>query len=443
MHSDENFAPTTLPEERRLRSVLKWCSFVVSVFVVLFILLTLDKAALTPSDITSSWFEAWGTWAGGLVTGAAFLIAAYSVAVSGAHAHKDRAEAAAVRENQDMAQARLLVVHQVDMPRLPQSFRFFRIDNRSNDWFFDVTVPFAERHNEGEEMSLLTKDAFTGPGTVTMEFLPEEVFLSPYRTEDEHDTWNTEVRVYAAPGSPIRFSVYYTDAKGLRWKQSLDGKIERVLSATAVPAPRRADSEQPFSQIRTLTPEEAKASRTGGPDVPDFDDEADNAAEIEAVGRVIVNSWTPVIRIGAPIIRPDFAEPELLSIEIGYTPEAPQPWYAYFKEGLRAVRISSNQSRSQGPIQAAIFKAADKSDVPHVVEGFDAAIRSANERFETEDIARIREHLAKVDAESEASKAQQAELDDLAEQFRKPGRLPWDYRDLQNSEDDDSDDTSL
>lgn len=439
MVDDADSDPARLPEERRLTVVLKWCSFVVGAFVVLFILLTLDKAALTPGDITSSWFEAWGTWFGGLVTGAAFLIAAYSVAVSGAHAHRDREEAASVRENQDMAQARLLVVYPVDMPRLPQSFRFFRIDNRSKDWFFDVTVPFVERYQEDEEMSLLTSAAFSGPGTVTMEFLPEEVFLSPYRTNDQHDTWNTEVRVYAKPGSPIRFAVYYTDANGLRWKQSLDGKIERVLSTTAVPAPRRGDSEQPYSQVQILTPEEAKAHRIGGPDVPDFDDEDGvGSAEVEAVGRIILNNWTPVTRIGPPIIKPHDSDPELLSIEIGYAPDAPQPWYRYLKEGLRAAGISSNQSHSQGPYQSSTFKAA-RSAVPRVIEGFNAAVRSANERFETEDLARIREHIAKVDAALDAANARQAELDDLAEQFSEPGRLPWDQRDLPRPDGDDND----
>lgn len=429
--------PEQLPEERRLSAVLKWCSLVVGGFVVLFVLLTLDKAALTPGDITSSWFEAWGTWAGGLVTGAAFLVAAYSVAVSGAHAHKDRAEAAEVRENQDMAQARLLVVYPVDMPRLPQSFRFFRIDNRSKDWFFDVTVPFAERYQQNEEMSLLTKEAFTGHGTVTMEFLPEEVFLSPYRTNDEGDTWNTEVRVYAAPDTPVRFSVYYTDANGLRWKQSLDGKIERVLSTTAVPAPRRADSEQPYSQIQVITHEEAKALQLGGPGVPGFDDEDDDIDpfEIEAVGRVILEAWKPVTRIGAPIITPHNSDPDaLLVVEVGYAPDAPDSWHQYFTKALRDAGLGSHQGHSQGPHQSMTFNAA-ASAVPLVIEKFDAAIESANERFEAVDIERIREHFAKADAVQEAAAARQVELDKLAEQFRKPGRLPWDPRSEDSSDD--------
>ena len=405
---------------------------------MLFIVLTFAKAALTPGDITSSWFETWGTWFGGLVTGAAFLIAAYSVAVSGAHAHKDRAEAAAVRENQDMAQARLLVVYPVDMPRQPQSFRFFRIDNRSKDWFFDVSVPSVERYQDGEEMSLLTPEAFSGPGTVTMEFLPEEVFLSPYRTNDQSDTWNTEVRVYAKPGSPVRFAVYYTDANGLRWKQDLDGQIERVLSTTAVPAPRIADSVQPYSQIQTITPEEAKAHRIGGPDVPDLDDENGDSAATETLARNIVHGWTPVRRVGAPILGRHHSDPELLAIEIGYAPDAPQTWYQYFRDGLRGAGIRSNQSHSQGPYQSSTFE-APRSALPRVIEGFDAAVKSANERFEMDDLARLRERLAHFDAVRDAAIARQTELDDLADQFREPGRLPWDQRNVTHADEDASD----
>ncbi|OBG82123.1 hypothetical protein A5699_06970 [Mycobacterium sp. E802] len=225
-----------------------------------------------------------------------------------------------------------------------------------------------------------------------------------------------------------------TDANGLRWKQTLDGKIERVLSTTAVPAPRTADSVQPYSQIQTITPEEAKAHRFGGPDVPDFgDEESGDSAETETAARNIVNDWTPVKRIGAPIVEPHHSDPKLLAIEIGYAPDAPQPWYQYFRDGLRAAGIRSNQSHSQGPYQSSTFEAA-RSALPLVIEGFDAAVKSANERFETEHLVRLRERLAKLDA----ANARQGELDNLAEHFREPGRLPWDQRDLTHPGDDDN-----
>jgi hypothetical protein len=89
--------PTRFREERQFTSVLVgWCT-TAATFLFLFILLTLIKAARTPSDITVNWFAAWGTWAGGLATAAAFLIAAYSIAVASAHAHVDRQEAAKIR----------------------------------------------------------------------------------------------------------------------------------------------------------------------------------------------------------------------------------------------------------------------------------------------------------------------------------------------------------
>jgi hypothetical protein len=145
-----------------------------------------------------------------------------------------------------------LIVYQVDMPTQPQSYRFYRIDNRSDGLFFDVTVPFAERYYESDtQTSRLTPEAFSGPGDVTMEYLPQGGLLAPYRQRSENDVWFTEVRVYAKPGTPVWFAVQYTDAAGRQWKQHFGGQIERVITTQAVPAPpRKADSVQPQSQLR-------------------------------------------------------------------------------------------------------------------------------------------------------------------------------------------------
>lgn len=51
-----------------------------------------------------------------------------------------------------------------------------------------------------------------------------------------------------------------------------------------------------------------------------------------------------------------------------------------------------------------------------------------------DDLVRLRERLAKLDA----ANARQGELDNLAEHFREPGRLPWDQRDLTHPGDDDN-----
>ena len=74
------------------------------------------------------------------MTGAAFLIAAYSIAVSSAHACEDRQEAARIQASKDMAQVRLLTIYPVDLPRQPSRMRYYRIDNRSSGLFFDVSV---------------------------------------------------------------------------------------------------------------------------------------------------------------------------------------------------------------------------------------------------------------------------------------------------------------
>ncbi|MCF8786749.1 hypothetical protein, partial [Rhodococcus ruber] len=65
-----------LPEERHFQRVLKTVVIAVAVFMLAFLVLTGVKSVRSPQDITSNWFVAWGTWAGGLSTAAAFLIAA-------------------------------------------------------------------------------------------------------------------------------------------------------------------------------------------------------------------------------------------------------------------------------------------------------------------------------------------------------------------------------
>ncbi len=124
-----------------------------------------------------------------------------------------------------MAQARLLIVHEVDMPDQPQSFRFYRIDDRSKDLFFDVKVPFVERYYQSDtEIDRLTPESAAN----TLEFLPDGVLLTPYRTQTQLEAWCTEVRVYSIPEKPVRFAVHYTDAAGLRWKQHVDPHHRRL-----------------------------------------------------------------------------------------------------------------------------------------------------------------------------------------------------------------------
>jgi hypothetical protein len=171
-----------LREERQFTKVLVATCAIASGFLLVFVVLTLVKAACTPRDITAGYFSAWGTWAGGLATAAAFLIAAYSVAVASAHAREDRREAARVRENNDMAQARLLTIYKVEIPDSISSLATYRIENRSHDYFFDVTVPFADspdQSNAGFERR--TPELVTSENRLH-EFLPNGELLTAYRS---------------------------------------------------------------------------------------------------------------------------------------------------------------------------------------------------------------------------------------------------------------------
>lgn len=75
-----------LPEEQTFKAILIGAIVGVALLAVAFVALTAVKAARSPHDISSNWFVAWGTWAGGLGTAAAFLIAAASITERSANA---------------------------------------------------------------------------------------------------------------------------------------------------------------------------------------------------------------------------------------------------------------------------------------------------------------------------------------------------------------------
>jgi pheromone shutdown protein TraB len=82
-----------LPEERQFKYVLIGVAITVALFALAFVVLTVVKSSRSPQDITANWFVAWGTWAGGLGTAAAFLIAAFSISVASAHSRFHRRQA--------------------------------------------------------------------------------------------------------------------------------------------------------------------------------------------------------------------------------------------------------------------------------------------------------------------------------------------------------------
>ncbi|YCN58380.1 hypothetical protein AB9M10_13895 [Rhodococcus erythropolis] len=102
-----------LPEERQFKYVLIGVAITVALFALAFVVLTVVKSSRSPQDITANWFVALGTWAGGLGTAAAFLIAAFSISVASAHSRFHRRQAVN-REDEAMAQARLLTIYKVE-----------------------------------------------------------------------------------------------------------------------------------------------------------------------------------------------------------------------------------------------------------------------------------------------------------------------------------------
>lgn len=423
-----------LPEERQFSAVLLVVCALLSAFLCMFAVMTFRKWKLSPQDIAASWFEAWGTWAGGLMTGAAFLIAAYSIAVSSAHSREDRYQASRIQESKDVAQARLLTVYQVDMPDQPSSMRFFRIDNRSNDRFFDVSVNEVIRSKEGVEQGRLDSSSARN----TLQFLPHAELLTAYRTQDANASWFTEVRIYAAPDEDVQFSVDYTDAAGNQWKQQIDGRIERVITKQAVPqSPRKADFVQPHSQIRILTDQEAKEMGLAGSlqrQLTGEDDTLLDDGEIELSSGQLA-AWLRVGRIGTP--RAVAASPDQIILEIPYGPKPPawHPWTRYFRDALKRNGLADKaiQFHSQGDVEEVRLQ-VPLTELESTIETVSRTIDLANAEFEAREHPRA---VAIVQAKKEAEKSAaefQARLDERVGKFAAPGRVPWHRNAAQRAE---------
>lgn len=417
-----------LPEERQFQHVLAGCCAIVALFLFAFIYLTVFKRALAPHDVTAAWFAAWGSWGAGLATATAFLIAASSVRVTAAQARADRRDAALVRQSQDMAQARLLMIYQADVPDQPASHHIYRIDNRSKDLFFDVSVPYVERYYRSDtEIGRLTPESVGN----TLQRLPQGELLTPYRTQSRSEGWFTEVRVDARPGTP-RFAVHYTDASGLSWRQHLGGKIERVQSTQAVPGPpRKADTVQPSSPLRVITQKEAaKESPLRFPnDVP----EEVLQLALESVAPDIVQTWSRVSGIGTPKADPIDRQANLVRLQIAYGPTGPDPWGNYLAEKLGSEGIPSFGSMDFGDVQTIILDVIE-DDISRMVEVVYEAIAHANDRFEEHDLPAARAAIDRVAAREQAAAERRARIDNLVARYAKPGRAPWEQTTPESSQ---------
>lgn len=407
-----------LPEESQFRTLLWGACLIALLFLSAFVMLTACKARLSPADITANWFAAWGQWAGGLATAVAFLIAAYSIVVTGAHARRDRRDAALIRSDNDMAQARLLTIFKVERPKVPQSLATFRIENRSKDVFFDVKVPFVDCPYGG------TIERRT-PGHIEAEnrlheHIPDEQLLVPFRSRTDQEIWFTLVTVHTSDWRQVKFAVEYTDAAGRSWRQHYGGSIERILTTEAMPV-READRFDPVPQIRMLSPEESKElSRQ----FPARLSEAERKAMFREMAPAIVEAWTPVVRVGIP--RPDVLLDGLddgtMFLEIDYAPVPPPQWKEHFSQGLQTVGTTVNgyASSSLSLVETVTFQVPD-AELESVVRAVDLAIAFANEQFELNELEAARTIVAELDAESTAAttlateaEARQTALDERA-----------------------------
>jgi hypothetical protein len=411
-----------LREERVFNNVLMSCLFVAAVFILAFLVLTLTKAAEAADDITANWFAAWGTWAGGLATAEAFLIAAASIAVASAHARVDRQTAADIRGDDEMAQARMLTVFRVNIPGALSGINTFRVENRSQQYFFDVHVPFIEYPNSaGDDIERRTPELVMAENRLH-EWLPKGDTLTPYLSTTDAERWFTEVVVHTANWREAKFCVEYTDAAGRRWLQPYGGPVERLLTNEAILV-RDADRFQAPYQARPLTEEEKK--QRGIFDEGTLNDDDDF---LEAVGPALVSTWRRVERVGRPRIRRcPHIDQNLRSVQIGYTPPPPPFWDAYFSKGIQGLSQAGGLNFSSGggsSINTVTIRCAE-SDIPQVMSAVDEAIECANEQFEVNELSAARRAIEKRASEAEVKASENARLDELSARYERPGSAPW------------------
>lgn len=411
-----------LREERVFAHVWVGCLLIAAIFVVTFLVLTIAKALVEPHDITANWFAAWGTWAGGLATAEAFLIAAASIAVASAHARVDRQTAADIRADDEMAQARMLTVFRVNIEGAISGLNTFRIENRSKEYFFDVHVPAIEYPNSsGDGIERRTPELVMAENRLH-EWLPRGDLLTPHLSTTDAESWFTEVVVHTANWREAKFCVEYTDAAGRRWRQHYGGPVERVLTNEAILV-RDADRFQAPYQVRVLSEEEKK--REGIFDKGSLTDDDDF---LEAVGPALVSTWVRVERVGRPRIRPwPHSDQDLRSVEIGYTPPPPPFWDKYFSDGLQGLSKAGglNFRSGGGSSVNSVTVRCEESAIPEVISSVDKAIERANNQFEAHELAAARRATEKRTAEAEAKAIEIARLDELSARYERPGNTPW------------------
>jgi hypothetical protein len=416
--TEESTPKRQLPEDRQFRAVVIGCCIASSLFMTAFVVITLIAAVSNSGLLTADWYGAWGTWAGGAATAAAFLIAAFSLRVSSAHAHADRADAARIREDTAMAQARLLIISKIVEPGVPSSLASFQVENRSQGVFFDVKVPFVDCPTGSDGAIERRTPKLVEAENKLHEYLPEGELLVPFRSHTDEEAWFTLVTVHTSNWEQVKFAVEYTDAAGQRWKQHLGGAIQRVYGANAVPV-RKADRFHPARQIQTLSVEERR--ELGGQfarGLPE-DREAD-LAELRAIGPALVSTWKGVSRVGVPRAWQVDGQPGRIHLEILYYPTAPNSWEEYFDERIRSDFGGFGGHRGGSTNTVGVRVEVSENDIEDAVAKFDRAIQYANDQFEANEMAEIRTLLAKDAAEAKAASDYQNRLDERTAKLAKP-----------------------
>ena len=390
-HSRVEAGSARLHEERQFKCVLNGVCVAVVLFTLAFVVLTVVKSSRSPQDITSNWFVAWGTWAGGLGTAAAFLIAAFSISVASAHARFDRRQAAEIREDNDMAQARLLIIYKVEDENSTASLATYRIENRSKDLFFDVTVPYVDSP-DGSDAGIEHRTAeLVAQDNRLHEFIPTAEQLTPYRDHTDHEAWFTLVTVHTSDASGIKFAVEYTDARGQRWRQELGGEIKRVHTTKAVPI-RPPDRFQPPQQISRLS--DVELWRMGGGFIDGLEPLESDEEFLEVIEVSNVARWKRIERIEDIVVEPgdDDEQTGDLEVSVTFSPTAPPFWAAYFRgklaeSGLRYVGGGYQYTQTDR------FHCPSQVDTAGLGDLIDAAIQYANDRFEENELAAARRAL--------------------------------------------------
>jgi hypothetical protein len=388
--TEESTPKRQLPEDRQFRCVLIGCCIAAALFIAAFVTITLVVASRELGLVDSGWYEAWGSWAGGAATAAAFLIAAFSIRVSSAHEHADRQEAARIRENNDMAQARLLVIYKVEMPDGVESLATFRIENRSKDVFFDVSVPFVDAPCDSDTgYERRTPDLVEAENRLH-EIIPTAELLTAYRSHNEHEAWFTLVTVHTADWRGVKFAVEYTDAGGRRWRQHLGGSIEPIYTTEAIPV-READRFQPRQQIRRVS--SVEAHRAGGRFAeghipPESDEEFLEVLQVPTVAR-----WKRIELVGDPVVRSGEDTPGEVEVTVKFAPAGPPFWKDHFRKKLdqNGFRFTSGNSGGRGETQTL---RCPEDAAARVSDLLTEAIKYANDEFEEHELAAARRAIA-------------------------------------------------